>query len=622
MLIELYNENITSLFDLLLKDRNTDKNITWCTNDYLKYGENYRAECEITRETLNDMGSSLVDLLQPRVTKSKEIQKGRTKEKAEVFTPSWICEYMNNHCEQDWFDKNKKRFDTNIGLVHKDFLKSYIDLRKLEITCGEAPFVVSCYDTVSGNIIPLYNRIGFLDKKLTAICHYIDDMDEWFNWVCRAYESSYGYEYQGDNLFKARLNLIQTFLDYYEKKWNNVGFPTDKQLEKLSRIIVRNFWQMDGLTYTVPNTDIKCKVYNWRSKKNMDLTGEDSMKFDYIIGNPPYQEERENTSDKPIYNDFMDNTYQLSDKVMLITPARFLFNAGRTPKKWNEKMLQDAHLKVLKYEPVSKKIFGRDVDIKGGVVVTYRDKTQDFGAIKDFTPYNELNSLLQKINKDSNFISLNTIMYPYSTYALTEKLFKDYPDIEVSPKNAGYHKLSNNKIITTNIFELLPDLFFDKKQKSDDIGILGREDGKRICKYIKSDYVSCAENYNKYKVIIPAANGSGAIGETLSTPLVGVPLVGYTQSFLGIGSFDTKEEAEALLKYICSKFARTCLGILKITQHNPPEKWRYVPIQDFTENSDIDWSVSISEIDKQLYKKYGLDEKEIVFIEEKVKEME
>ncbi len=126
----------------------------------------------------------------------------------------------------------------------------------------------------------------------------------------------------------------------------------------------------------------------------------------------------------------------------------------------------------------------------------------------------------------------------------------------------------------------------------------------------------------KYKVLIPKSNGSGAIGEVLSTPLIGEPLIGYTFSFIGIGAFDTYKEAEHLLKYIKTKFARTALGILKITQDNLPEKWKYVPLQDFTNNSDIDWSKSIPEIDKQLYAKYGLSEEEINFIEQNVKPME
>ena len=358
------------------------------------------------------------------------------------------------------------------------------------------------------------------------------------------------------------------------------------------------------------------------------------MKFDFVIGNPPYQERRETTKDMPIYDQFIDAAYKIGNKVELITPARFLFNAGATPKTWNQKMLNDKHFKVLKYEQDSSNVFN-NTDIKGGIAIHYRDNKKDFGAIETFLSFNELNSILNKLKTTENLIGLNTIMYPYSTYTLSEELWKDFPEmkkeIEYIVKNRNKlskeeknGKLSNLRIITTNIFDLLPNLFLEEKlnNNEDYCCLLGRQNGERTYKYILKKYISTADNYNKYKVIVPVANGSGAIGEVLSTPLIGTPLIGYTQSFLGIGAFNSKLEAENCMKYIKTKFCRCCLGILKITQHNPPEKWIYVPLQDFTDNSDIDWSKSIKEIDQQLYKKYGLSEDEIKFIEEKVKEME
>ena len=124
-------------------------------------------------------------------------------------------------------------------------------------------------------------------------------------------------------------------------------------------------------------------------------------------------------------------------------------------------------------------------------------------------------------------------------------------------------------------------------------------------------------------MLVPASNGSGAIGEVLSTPLIGQPLIGHTETFISIGCFDNEYEAQNCLKYIKSKFARVLLGIKKITQGNKrAEVWSEIPIQDFTPKSDIDWSKSIEEVDKQLYKKYNLSDKEIAFIEEKVRPME
>ena len=151
---------------------------------------------------------------------------------------------------------------------------------------------------------------------------------------------------------------------------------------------------------------------------------------------------------------------------------------------------------------------------------------------------------------------------------------------------------------------------------------MGRFNAKRTYRFIDEKYLVLPENYNKFKVFLPESNGSGAIGEVLSTPLVGEPLVGHTQTFISFGAFDNREEAENLLKYIKSKFARTMLGTLKITQHNKAPTWENVPLQNFTNNSDIDWSQSIAQIDRQLYNKYGLNEKEIAFIEEKVRAME
>ena len=129
-------------------------------------------------------------------------------------------------------------------------------------------------------------------------------------------------------------------------------------------------------------------------------------------------------------------------------------------------------------------------------------------------------------------------------------------------------------------------------------------------------------NFEKYKIVLPKANGSGAIGEVLSTPVIGYPVIGYTETFISIGEFDYLPEAEACYKYIKTKFLRAMLGVLKITQDNTKTVWQYVPLQDFTVNSDIDWSQSVADIDRQLYQKYNLSQEEIDFIEEKVKAME
>ena len=345
--------------------------------------------------------------------------------------------------------------------------------------------------------------------------------------------------------------------------------------------------------------------------------GNEDMKFDAIVGNPPYQimaTGDANGSD-PIYHLFIDAACKLGEKVSFIHPARFLFNAGKTPKDWNEKMLNDEHYKVVQYWANSGDVFPT-VDIKGGVAVTYWDKNKTFEKIGTFVAYDELRTILEKV-KAKDFATFSELVYGRDLYRLTDKLYEENPWAE--NRQSKGHKYD----IGSNVFDTFPELFFEEKPNDDyDYAkIFGREKNNRILKWIKKSYVKVPDNFDSYKVFIPKANGTGAIGEVLSTPIVGEPIVGSTTTFLSVGKFNTQEEAENCMKYIKTKFARAMLGTLKVTQDNPRETWLNVPLQDFTSNSDIDWSKSVSEIDKQLYKKYGLSAEEIAFIESKVREM-
>ncbi len=338
------------------------------------------------------------------------------------------------------------------------------------------------------------------------------------------------------------------------------------------------------------------------------------MKFDYAIGNPPYQVPSigDKPSDESIYNYFMDAAFNIAEKVELITPARFLFNGGNTSKKWNEERLNDEHFKVLKYEPDSKTVFS-NTDIKGGIAITYRDANTVFGAINTFTSFSELNSILKKVQNIDN-TTITDIIFNQNKFNL-DALYIDYPNLKNIISSDGRERRMTSGCLSY-------DCFSNIRQSEKDICILGVINNKRVYKYIQSKYIETPhENLNRYKVIVPANNGSGTLGETLSTPIIGEPLMGYTQTFISIGEFDSKDMAESALKYIKSKFSRVMLGVLKITQNGKKETWRCVPLQDFTSKSDIDWSKSIHEIDLQLYKKYGLDDNEIKFIETHVKEM-
>lgn len=341
------------------------------------------------------------------------------------------------------------------------------------------------------------------------------------------------------------------------------------------------------------------------------------VKFDVIIGNPPYQEEGKGdvARDEPLYHLFMEASYRLSERVCLITPARFLFNAGQTPKKWNRKMLNDENLKVVFYEQDSSKVFP-NTDIKGGVAITYRDGNQCFGAIGTFTHFVELNTILKKV-LDKNLGSLNTLLYGRSSYKFTSKLYEDNPVLK------GRVKVSEEKAVGSNIFDRLPEVFFDKMQNEEQIKVLGRQNNDRVYKWINRDYIMEHPNLEKYKVFVPKSNGSGALGEVLSAPLIGEPLIGATQTFISFGAFETRLEAENLLKYLKTKFCRVMLGVMKITQDNATkEVWQYVPLFDFQLGTLIDWTKHIKEIDQQFYRYFEFNEEEIAFIEEKVKAMD
>ena len=348
------------------------------------------------------------------------------------------------------------------------------------------------------------------------------------------------------------------------------------------------------------------------NKKDQLMEQLKEMNLNFTIGNPPYQLTTKGTSDEQIYPHFIDLGTQIVRRTTLITPARYLFNAGKTPKEWNQKILNDPHFKVILYKANSTEVFP-NVDIKGGVAVIYHDQKTEFGEIGFYTTHDELRGIKERVMKTQPGAFLDEIIYPQNKFDL-DKLFADHPQLKKDIGSGG-----RERRLTTSIFSLTE--LFSEKPVDGGVEINGWEDGKRCIRYIERKYIEDHPNLEKYKVFVPKSNGSGSIGEVPSTPLIGEPLIGGTQTFLSIGAFDSRSEAEACLKYIKTKFARTMLGILKATQHNPKDTWRLVPLQDFTAGSDIDWSQSVAEIDRQLYKKYALTPDEIAFIEEKVSPM-
>ena len=674
-LIDFHAPEVQAVLDTLLKDRSTGKNIIWATDPPEELQTvMYEPVTDRSQITTQQLGLTHYEVVLPRMMKQTDTQQQRTRKKGEVFSPAWVCNKMNNALDADWFrglgaEESAGQFTVELPQgwqtvetpVQFPVCKGrtpawvqYVQSRRLEVTCGEAPFLASRYDAATGEMIPVARRIGILDRKLRVVSENAATEDEWHKYATHAVQSTYGYEYQGDNLLLARVNLLLTYAEHLQARWQRK--PTKEELQPIANIISWNLWQMDGLHLSVPGGKpqpeteqldlfsmfgaaepqppaVSCKVKNWRkgshgTAQNFETIqeGSTSMKFDYVIGNPPYQDEMEGTSDNPVYNLFMDATYPMASVVELITPARFLFNAGKTPKTWNEKMLNDEHLKVLYYEQNSAKIFN-NTDIKGGVVITYHDREKECGAIQIFTAYPLLNTIIQKVKKQIKS-SLSDIVFAPESYKFTKQMYVDHPEIlsmtMISKgKEVPLISKGHDYDLTSNIFDKLYNIvFFETKQGADEcVEIFGRKSNERVCLYVNRKYIAKHPNLDKYKLFFPKANGSGRFGEVMTDSDIGEKGVGHTQTFISIGAFDTREEAKNLQKYLKCKLARALLYVLKVTQDNKKSVWKYVPLQDFTAHSDIDWSKSVAEIDQQLYRKYDLTADEIEFIETHVKEM-
>lgn len=251
------------LLEVLLQDKTTGKNILWATDSYQSKGSLYLSNNSIETCLITGING---DLIQPRAVKSKEVQLSRTRDKAEVFTPLCIVNQMNDACD-------------SIRVTDNNW-QEYVSLLKLEITCGEAPFIVSRYDPVSENqkLLPLQKRVGFLDVKLGVVSKYCNSQKDWLKWTKVAFQSSYGFEWQGDSLLIARENLLYTFIDYYQNKFKET--PNIEIQKEIAEIIVWNIFQMDGLKYVIP---MSCKTEKVVMKGEETLFGKE---VDRIEENP------------------------------------------------------------------------------------------------------------------------------------------------------------------------------------------------------------------------------------------------------------------------------------------------------------------------------------------------
>lgn len=360
-----------------------------------------------------------------------------------------------------------------------------------------------------------------------------------------------------------------------------------------------------------------------------------NMRFKAVVGNPPYQISSDvNNRNTPIYHYFYEAAGAVGDLYSLISPARFLFNAGLTPPEWNEKMLNDTHVKVVKYMPDSSECFPNN-DIKGGIAIVLRNQAEEFEPIVKFIPDERLGSIAAKFDPNSNDNLSTIVTGGRSDLKFNDAFLAAYPDSPadrlafIQKKRPTVLQLGPNEEyeLKSSTFEALPYVFEESVSTPEKYyHLLGLENAKRSWKFVKREYMSPRyaddNNLNHYKVFVSEANGSGKFGETLTKPEIGKPGDSSTTTFIGIGKFNTEEEAVNCATYLKTKFLRCLLGILKKTQHNPPSVWAYIPIQNFTSLSDIDWTLPVSEIDKLLYKKYGFTDDQIEFVENSVTKYE
>ena len=612
-----------TLLTILLKDRTTNKNIVWASPSYEGMGKSFCADQPIKKFLIIGPYDSII---QPRVEKNKRNQELRTRKRGEVFTPPWLV------------DKQVSIVLNEIGDIS---FESFIALRWLELACGEGPYIVTRYDSITGDIIPVEQRVGFLDRKLQRISEQSITEKEFIKWSKIAYESSYGYELQGDSLLLARENLLLSFCEHYNHKFGKL--PTMKVIKQIATIISYNIFQMNGLTKQTPYSDdskdnIQLNLFDevndqeqqgdmftlvkdWKNKVLVSMgsisKGDEMMKFDVVIGNPPYQEtldvDKGNSSlAKQLFPDFIKNSIEISDKyVCLITPSRWFAGDAQDKSflKLREYFRNNNHMKSIFNYMDAKKIFP-NTEIKGGVNFFLFDKQYTGDVL--FTNVEDKNytSISRPLFEDG----LDIIIPDINAYKILKKIIesKFTSLILITKGRNAFGIVGTPRILESITSKEFEDGLIEVRCKNNEI--------RWIKKNIISKNISLIDKFKVY--VSKSAGNPNSDKKVIGTPYLGLKGSICTDSLIPIGEFDDEKEAIALKKYLSTKFLRYLVSIIKMSQNVTQIVYRFVPLQDFTPNSDIDWSQSIENIDQQLYKKYNLSQDEIDFIESKVRAMD
>lgn len=643
------------LLEQLLADKTTKTNIIWATDAYQELGNDYQRDKEIKIPLITGINS---DVIKTRARKAMEQQSERTRRHAEVFTPLWICHKMVSHADSIWFGEDDAFLDAEqptqcVQFPHRKKWQHYVDSRRLEITCGEAPYLVNRYDVSTGESIALVNRQGILDRKLRVVNENAVDEAEWLKWSLRAFQSTYGYEFQGDNLLIARVNLLMTFEEYLYARWKRK--PTLEEYRGISKTIAWNIWQMDGLSGTIPyckadeefhqfslfewfdyeNYQEKvqqqpcCRIYDWRRGNSLEYTnvnkGGRNMKFDFVIGNPPYQEETvEEVSQsngqaprKNIFHYFQMEADKVADcATVLIYPAgRWIHRAGKGMDAFGMQQINDVHLKKLIFYPDSRDVFS-GVAIADGVGIVIKDaKKQANGFEYVYCRGNETISINMQ-NPGEELMPLNP---------------NDLSIIEKVKRFVGEYDLDylHNRILSRSLFgiessfvennpqKVIPlecgmDIDYAKKIKlftNDKSGKAGR------AKWYIADKDVIKNNANfigQWKVVVSSANAGGQKRDNQLEIIDNHSAFGRAR--VALASFENESEAINFYNYVNSYVVKF---MFLMTDESLTSLGKRVPdLMDYTDNNTfIDFSHAI---DEQLYSLIGLEKIEIQYIKEVV----
>lgn len=569
----LTNDEVLSLDDILkvidkednkriCKNLSLEKNILQRIVEYMNPFKRSKLDYKIQNISRLSKDNSIPPLERALIS----IKKFNRMSESEIITPAKVCDEM-------------------VNLLSQDKIKEIINKKEkfLDMATKSGEYIVALYKKLN-------LELGYSHKEIKDILYSIPTSPI-------AYEFTRKF-YQILNLNIENISEKFNAYDLIKIKLAN----GDVDYQKIKKILEQN------------------KKFNEITlEDNIVQKGGDKVKFGAIVGNPPYQEALQGTSDKQIYNYFMEIGYKLSDIAVFVTPGKFLLNAGKTPKEWNKKMLNDKFLQVVRYEADSSEMFP-DISLSSSIVITLRNCKHEVKPIIKFYPNSKIKNIVEKVCSSADFKTILDKIYLQPKFNI-ETILEEYPEITSI--------IGNEKRLITSILQKNLEVFKDERVEEDYIKIYGNnQDGILIFKYIKRKYIENNQNnINGYKVMISSTNGAaGNLGEE-AVNIIGKPKIleknsGFTQTFISIGNFDEYQEVENLCKYLKTKFARFMIGTLKATQRLNKEVFENLPIQNFNQGSDINWNKNFVEIDNQLFVKYKFSQEEIEYINNSIKDME